>query len=172
MFLTKKNSTFRVNLLRASDIIFHGISQLPMNSVGDDLLPNWQGIIIWTTTELRVKNKPQWNVTECAKYHGRNLVINFVWLIEASTLSQYKDRLSRYGDFQYKHKMIIRPSYLYVNPYAGKSACLFWTGRWYIFTWGKLVIIDINLMPSHYLKQCWLYLNCTTRNKLQWNWNL
>ena len=70
-----------------------------------------------------VKNKPQWNVIECAKYHSHKLVtgVNFVWLIESGALSQYKSYLSRYGDFQYEDKMIIRQSYLYnVNPYAGK----------------------------------------------------
>ena len=38
---------------------------------------------------------------------------------------QYKNRLSRYGDLHYKHKTVVRPSYLYdTNPYIGKTASL------------------------------------------------
>ena len=43
----------------------------------------------------------------------------------------YKDRLSRYGDFHYKDKTVVKPSYLYNgNPYIGKTAVtsLYWDG--------------------------------------------
>ena len=41
--------------------------------------------------------------------------------------SQYKDGLSRYGDFHYKDKTVLRPSYLYDgNPYTGKTIYLYW----------------------------------------------
>ena len=41
-------------------------------------------------------------------------------------LFQYKDRLSSYGDFHYKDKTVVRPSYLYYgNAYTGKSASLY-----------------------------------------------
>ena len=38
--------------------------------------------------------------------------------IEASALSQYKDRLSRYGNFRYKNKTVIRLSSLYTGNYS------------------------------------------------------
>ena len=42
-------------------------------------------------------------------------------------VSQCKDRLFIYGDFYYKDKTVMRPSYLYNgNPYTGKTAYLYW----------------------------------------------
>ena len=35
--------------------------------------------------------------------------------------------------------------------------------RWWLVAWTA---------PSHYLNQCWNIVNCTLRNKLQWNLNL
>ena len=40
--------------------------------------------------------------------------------------SQYKDGLSRYEDLQNKGKAVVRPSYLYGNPYIGKTISLCW----------------------------------------------
>ena len=41
--------------------------------------------------------------------------------------SQYKDHISRYGDFHYKEKMLMRPSYLYNgNSYTENTASLYW----------------------------------------------
>ena len=41
--------------------------------------------------------------------------------------SQYKDGLSRYGDFHYKDKTVVRLSYLYNgNSYTGKTAFVYW----------------------------------------------
>ena len=41
--------------------------------------------------------------------------------------SQYKDCLSRYGDFHYKDKTVVRPSYFYNgNSYTGKKISLYW----------------------------------------------
>ena len=40
--------------------------------------------------------------------------------------SQFKDRLSRYADFNDKDKTVVRPSYLYHrDPYTGKTAYLY-----------------------------------------------
>ena len=40
--------------------------------------------------------------------------------------SQYKDRLSRYGDSHVKDKPVVRPSYLkHENPYTGKTTSLY-----------------------------------------------
>ena len=42
--------------------------------------------------------------------------------------SQYRDDLSRYGDFHYKEKMIVRPSFLYNgNPHTAKTSS-YWEG--------------------------------------------
>ena len=46
-------------------------------------------------------------------------------------LFQYKKRLSRYEDFHYKDKTVVRPSYLYNgNSYAGRTASLCWDSHW------------------------------------------
>ena len=41
--------------------------------------------------------------------------------------SQYKDGLPRCGNFHYKYKTVVRPSYLYNgNSYTGKTTSLYW----------------------------------------------
>ena len=43
------------------------------------------------------------------------------------TLSQYRDRLSRYGDSRVKDKTVARPSYLqHGDSYPGKTTSLYW----------------------------------------------
>ena len=46
-------------------------------------------------------------------------------------LFDYKERLSRYGDFQYKYKMAAWLSCLYNgNPYSGKTVYSYWDTPW------------------------------------------
>ena len=55
--------------------------------------------------------------------------VSNVMLMGTRALSQYKDSLSMYGDFHYKDKKVVRPSYLYNgNSYTGKSVSLYWDG--------------------------------------------
>ena len=43
--------------------------------------------------------------------------------------SQYKDGLSRYGNFHYNDRTVVRRSYLYTgNSYTGKTTSLCWDG--------------------------------------------
>ena len=49
------------------------------------------------------------------------------WLLMPWAPSQYKDHLSRYGDFHYKDETVIRPSHLYNgNSHIGKTTSLYW----------------------------------------------
>ena len=55
------------------------------------------------------------------------------------TLSLCKDSLPRYGDFHYKNKTILKPSYIYNgNSFTGKTTFLYWDGPLYceICRWG------------------------------------
>ena len=53
---------------------------------------------------------------------------NMDWIIIWAP-SQYKDCLSRYRDFHYKDKLVVRLSYLHNgNPYTGKMASLYLDG--------------------------------------------
>ena len=57
-------------------------------------------------------------------FHGRSTAKQC-----SRALSQYKDRLSRYGDFHYKDRMVMIVSYLYNgNLYTGNMASLYWNG--------------------------------------------
>ena len=48
-----------------------------------------------------------------------------------TSLSQYQDRLSRFGDFHYKDETVVRLSYLYDrNSHAAKTASLYWNHPW------------------------------------------
>ena len=79
--------------------------------------------------------------------------------------SLYKDRLSRYGDFHYKDKAVVRPSYIYNgNPYTGKTASLYWDTRH-----SPLVPMCFKSLPnscvqwySSYTFQGWSYMCIST----------
>ena len=57
---------------------------------------------------------------------------------------QCKGRLSKYRDFHYKDKAVVRPSYLYLydeNSYRGKAAFIYWDG--------SLCVHNYLKMPGH-----------------------
>ena len=67
-------------------------------------------------------------------------------------LFQYKDHLSRYREFPYKDKMVVRPSYLYNgNSTAATRSSLYWNGAlavlkitkdtWYLSLLGGLRVM-------------------------------
>ena len=66
---------------------------------------------------------------------------------------QCKGRLSKYRDFHYKDKAVVRLSYLYLrdeNSYRGKAAFIYWDGSpWYIILWRCL---DMNLKFNYFSK--------------------
>ena len=107
-------------------------------------------------------------------------------------MPSYQYRKSHCGD-----KTVVRSSYLHNGiSYSGKKSSLYWTRpqvsigsfralrrKLTLLLWDKAV----NLFPAsqhwirkwlvacsapnHYLNQCWVFVSCTLRNKLQWNFN-
>ena len=78
------------------------------------------------------------------------------WWEENSDSSQYKDHLSRYGDFHYKDETVVRPSDLYNgNSYTVKTALLYWDSppglgcKFHRTIWNKVFgyIIEIYSKP-------------------------
>ena len=66
---------------------------------------------------------------------------------------QYKDHLYWYGDFHYKDKTVMRPSYLYNdNPYTGKTTSLYWGDP--LIT---IFFIVIYVSPGCHFCKCLLY---------------
>ena len=64
-------------------------------------------------------------------YDCHDDLILVAWPLLGSTWapSQYKRRFSRYGNFHYEEKTVVRPSYLYNgNRYAGKMMLLYQNG--------------------------------------------
>ena len=88
----------------------------PFTSMHFSCIVNTRTVYDITTHELRT---PTAMVLTC-----------FVWNIKlfcTRALFQYKDGLSRYGDFHYKDKTVMRPYYLYNgNTYIGKMVSLYW----------------------------------------------
>ena len=56
-------------------------------------------------------------------------IVEEVWIVVRNgALFWYKHRLSIYGEFNYKDKTVLIPSYLYNdNPYTGETASLYWS---------------------------------------------
>ena len=50
-----------------------------------------------------------------------------IMIVDTQGPFQYPDCHLRYGDFHYKYKTVVRPSYSYNgNPYTGKTASFYW----------------------------------------------
>ena len=82
---------------------------------------------------------------------------------------QYKDHLSRFVEFHYKDKLVVRPSYLF----TGKSTSLYWGSPRGIHLNIRIIFASVPIpilkmrqlwrnvfnfimrIPSHYLRQCW-----------------